>query len=151
MIGGGEPTLHEEFIKMLTYLIAFSADRLFFVTNGTCSREVWDELIRLHSLKKLDLKVSKDPWHDIDKIKNWVWDDANKHKLWWGDNNFGTGDNRRCIDLVGRARENLEDIKQDGEYFYKEVILIEEEDDDEACLLITPRGKAFQGSMEVEL
>jgi hypothetical protein len=77
----------------------------FMITNGTCDQRTWETLVRAKGRKNLSLHVSKDPWHDKTMIKEWVWDDADRLKLWWGDSGM------RTITPMGRAKDKLKQLE----------------------------------------
>lgn len=109
VIGGGEPTLHPDLLWFLGYASLLSSEMTpLMVTNGSCDEKTWNVLIATHLKKNLDLRVSKDPWHDEDLVGEWVWDDADRHKLWWGENNT------RAIIRRGRGSRNINKLKQDA-------------------------------------
>lgn len=109
-IGGGEPTLHPDLLVMLGYASMFAETDMqpFMVTNGTADEATWKALMRAHQRNSIHVAVSRDPWHDEDKIKPWVWEDADRYKLWWG--NKGT----RTIERGGRARRHIEELESDA-------------------------------------
>jgi MoaA/NifB/PqqE/SkfB family radical SAM enzyme len=117
-IGGGEPTLHPDVLLMLGYVSMLYAEDLrpFMVTNGTCDKKTWKALVRAHEQESIQIAVSRDPWHDEDKIQPWVWEDADRLKLWWG--NTGT----RTIERGGRARRHIEKLESEAwDYGYERV------------------------------
>jgi len=133
VLGGGEPTLNPRIIEMAAYACFISEENFgpFMVTNGTCSKKAWGHLIQAHKAGKMIVQVSKDPWHDLSMIKDWVWDDAEKHNLWWGDKG------RRTIVPKGRAAQNPDALVNEAyNYCYDKVII---EDD---CIQIraSPEG-----------
>lgn len=101
-IGGGEPTLHPDLLAMLGIASFLTSDPLFMVTNGTCSRKMWHDLMVARENNRLDIHVSNDLWHDTDMIRDWVWEDADRHRLWWGDPSM----KHRTLVRRGRARRN---------------------------------------------
>lgn len=101
-IGGGEPTLHPDLLAMLG-IASLTADLPpFMVTNGTCSKKLWSLLMRAQKREHIDVRVSNDLWHDTSMIRDWVREDADCHKLWWGDK---SNDHRTLI-RQGRAKRN---------------------------------------------
>ena len=119
-IGGGEPTLHPDVIMMLGYVsILFNEDASpFMVTNGTCDEKTWRALVRAHVNGRIRIAVSRDPWHDEDKIQPWVWDDADRLGLWWGDTGI------RHIERGGRAKRHIEELESEAwDYGYSNVIV----------------------------
>lgn len=108
-IGGGEPTLHPDILALLGIASFLSTDAVFMVTNGTCPEDLWRTLMDATRRDRLSLHVSRDPWHDSDKIKPWVERDADRYGLWWGHNRGG----RRTIVLRGRAKRNRARIERD--------------------------------------
>jgi len=120
-IGGGEPTLHPDLIFMLGYVALLGGvdHRPFMVTNGAVEERLWNVLVHAHEAEMLDLHVSRDPWHDEEKIPPYVWNYANDHKLWWGDK--GT----RTIEKAGRARRHIDELEQEAsDYGYERVNVI---------------------------
>jgi len=126
-IGGGEPTLHPDILWMLGYATMVSEYPIFMVTNGTCSKKTWDILLRANKFKNLDVRVSRSIWHNTNKIQDWVWEDCDRYKLWWGED-------REILTLVnkGRAKENLKQLKDEAYNHFEKVII-------EDCDCLTPR------------
>ncbi len=87
-IGGGEPTLHPDLIEMLSLASFLQEEPIFFVTNGTCKRNIWKDLLRAHKTKRICLNVSNTPWHKATLRKPWVEQDAQKYQLWWGETSY---------------------------------------------------------------
>lgn len=117
-IGGGEPTLHPDLLWYIGYALLLSPTEYkpFMVTNGTVDEKTWRVLMRAKRAGNLELHVSKDPWHDEDKVQPWVWDDADRYNLWWGES--GT----RTIEPAGRAARHVEALRQDAlQYGYQQV------------------------------
>lgn len=115
-IGGGEPTLHPDILMMLGYASLLSNDEYmtpFMVTNGTCSKELWNVLVRAFRMKNLQLHVSNDPWHDMDMIPEYIWDDCDEHKLWWGEVS-PRHRSTRTIEPKGRARLHMKRLQDDA-------------------------------------
>jgi MoaA/NifB/PqqE/SkfB family radical SAM enzyme len=83
-IGGGEPTLHPDLLAMLGIASFLSSEPVFMVTNGTCPEKLWRTLVDAKRRDRLSLHVSRSPWHNKALVKPWVWDDAAKFNLWWG-------------------------------------------------------------------
>jgi organic radical activating enzyme len=102
-IGGGEPTLHPDLLAMLGIASFLSCEPIFMVTNGTCEKKLWRTLIDAKRAKKIDIHVSKDIWHDMSLVKDWVWEDADRYKLWWGDD---SSVRQRTLIRRGRAKRN---------------------------------------------
>lgn len=124
-IGGGEPTLNPHIIMMLGYASLLSDHDMapFMVTNGTCDESTWNVLMKARLQGNLDVRVSKDPWHDEDMIQPWVWDDADRHELWWGDKYT------RKIVTRGRARGNVTKLKREAlDWGYYDRVSIEKSD-----------------------
>lgn len=119
-IGGGEPTLHPKFIEIAAYTSFISCEEMqpFLVTNGTCSEKVWNMLMKAKRLNNIDVRVSRDPWHDEDMIKLWVWRDAEKERLWWG---FPGDDRTRGLECKGRAVKNWDEILTEAHDWYERV------------------------------
>lgn len=118
-IGGGEPTLHPDLLMMLGYCSLLTSDEYmtpFMVTNGTCDEKTWRVLMRAKHMGNIDVRVSKDPWHDLDMIQDYVWDDCDSQKLWWGnaDDRPEYGSHTRTITPRGRAKANLEQLRNDS-------------------------------------
>jgi MoaA/NifB/PqqE/SkfB family radical SAM enzyme len=110
-IGGGEPTLHSDFIIMLNHVVSTALNYIYVVTNGTCDEEKWNALINIvkESEERVTLGVSNDPWHDKTMIKKWVKDDADRLGLWHRGNR-----NRYCtIITLGRAKKNIDRLVND--------------------------------------
>lgn len=143
VIGGGEPTLHPDIIPMVAYAAFVAPDSVEpqLITNGTCSRKVWNALMRGLSTEKVSVRVSADIWHDTGKIKPWVLQDANMKKLWWGSKSVT---HRRYIIAQGRASgKRAESLKKEAEEAgYREVIV---NGYDDGCLdvRVTPGGQVW--------
>jgi hypothetical protein len=116
-IGGGEPTLHPDLLAMLGIASFLSHEPIFMVTNGTCQKKLWDTLMDARELNKIDIRVSKDLWHDMSIVKDWVWDDANRHKLWWGE-----WSGHRTLVRRGRAKRNWKKLLWECEQSGIEVV-----------------------------
>lgn len=109
--GGGEPTLHPDIVFMLGYATLMSPGDYavpFMITNGVVEEDTWKVIARAHMNNRMTVRVSRDPWHDEGKIKPWVWEFAEEHKLWWGN----TG--RRTIEKMGRARRHVDELEQEA-------------------------------------
>lgn len=134
IIGGGEPTLNTNILMMLGYAVLLTCEysRPFMVTNGTCDEETWNILMKARSSEDLDVRVSKDPWHDEEMIGSWVWSDADRYKLWWGESHT------RTIVPRGRAKRNLEQLKRDALDWGYDKVLIEK--DDYPYVRVDPNG-----------
>lgn len=108
-IGGGEPTLHPDIEAFLGIASFLQEEPVFMVTNGTCERDVWRRLMRAYGVGSLSLHVSRDIWHDMGLVQPWVWQDADRHRLWWGNDLCST------IERSGRAARNWERIVKECE------------------------------------
>lgn len=106
-IGGGEPTLHPDILAFLGIASFLTPEPIFMVTNGTCPERLWGHLMMARNNGRLDLHVSRSPWHDSGKLRPWVEDAADMYDLWWGHQH------RRTIVLLGRARRNRARIERD--------------------------------------
>lgn len=106
-IGGGEPTLHPDILAFLGMAAFLTPEPVFMVTNGTCPRDLWGLLMMARDSKRLDIHVSRSPWHDSSKVRPWVEAAADRYNLWWG------RPERRTIVLRGRARRNRAMIEMD--------------------------------------
>jgi MoaA/NifB/PqqE/SkfB family radical SAM enzyme len=112
-IGGGEPTLHPDFITMLNYAILKRFSHICIVTNGTCDEKTWNTLVDIKQRNdtRMILNVTDDPWHDETMIKEWVKDDADRLGLW-----FREGKNEYCVIVaLGRAKKNIDKLVSDVE------------------------------------
>jgi hypothetical protein len=107
-IGGGEPTLHPEFLRMVRYAVKIwgpsykGFDHVMVITNGTCSKSVWSRLIRIPDL---EIKVSNDIFHNPRRIQPWVRSWAERTNNWWNPGDYYD------IDLQGRAPRNRKAIQ----------------------------------------
>lgn len=132
-VGGGEPTLHPELLHFLGHLVLLH-DReelggVFLATNGTCDEKTWGVLMRAYTNGLLDLHVSQDPWHDEHMVRPWVYTDADKHSLWWGQ---PRGYGSLTLEPKGRARGHVDELRQEAiNYGYQNVRV-----DDMACPVV---------------
>jgi organic radical activating enzyme len=110
IIGGGEPTLHPQILEFIDYAAKHSP-RPFMVTNGAMRVSLWRELLKRFDAGKLDLHVSKDPWHDVDKIPAPVWRAAEERGLWRG----SPADRpTRLLAMRGRAARTWRQLTQEA-------------------------------------
>lgn len=130
-IGGGEPTLHPHFEKMLLLAIANapSESKVFIVTNGSLKERAM-MLGRLSASGVIDAKLSWDQFHDIDKVDDEVYEWYKSMGALWGPV-WGTTDPVRPtakLSKQGRATKFKEAMK------------------DCACedLIVKPNGDIFQ-------
>lgn len=70
-IGGGEPTMHPKFFKMLEFLLNYGFDNVEMTTNGSMTkvmkrlfRILHGEDSRIYLAKRLGIAVSLDKYHD---------------------------------------------------------------------------------------
>jgi len=143
VIGGGEPTLHPDIIPMVAYAAFVAPDSMEpqMITNGTCSRKVWSALMRGLSTEKVSVRVSADIWHDTEKIRPWVRQDANMRNLWWGSPEKG---HHRYIIAQGRASGRKADqLAEEAEEAGYSRVIVNGYDDGCMDVRITPSGQVW--------
>lgn len=69
-IGGGEPTIHKNFMEVIEKVRASNLEYAWMATNGKKTKTIW-ELIRAvqeqydyDDKPKIEVALSQDPWHD---------------------------------------------------------------------------------------
>lgn len=70
VLGGGEPTLHPEFLDILGKAIVATASSELYVlvvTNGT-DKAITHKLLDLAAKEIIKAEVSQDEWHDLDMV-----------------------------------------------------------------------------------
>jgi len=137
-IGGGEPTMHPRLIDIIDTIHEAWPQQMFMVTNGTCTKRKWFQLLDRVAENMVDLRVSWDPWHNKGLIQPWVSSWASSKHRWWGDTTVV----ERRIHLRGRAVRYRARIEKDGlDFGYPGVTFSNDSD----CLWprIAPDGTIF--------
>jgi len=121
-LGGGEPTLHKQFIEILCYANAKSDDiPPWLATNGTNHARL---LMKLAKVGAINVRFSIDQYHDTEMI-----DPEILYEIMKTDRSWEVSEIRTSNINVGRAKSLNDGVKKL---------------DDECicdCLFVTPKGK----------
>lgn len=109
-IGGGEPTLHPDFLYIVGYALK-NEFQVGIITNGTSNNDIFRRLkyYKRNFGRNLSISVSNDLFHNRSMINKW----------WLGYMNPIS--NCYYLSLIGRALHNKEKIKLICKYHNKEI------------------------------
>ena len=82
-IGGGEPTLHPQFLKIFEYIVNNKFNSISMITNGTADYHICKKIkywYKNYNDGIIDIMVSDDIFHNKNMIKPW-WGDFPKNVL----------------------------------------------------------------------
>ena len=79
-LGGGEPTLHPDFMRILKYALKKKMGYILVVTNGTQTEIVWDMVELQDCHENLNIELSTDEYHALYMVDDRILSYFKKHK-----------------------------------------------------------------------
>jgi len=112
-VGGGEPTLHPDFIPMIEKMMEINLRGNYInvavITNGTRINKI-KQFLKLQERyndqvgELLIMELSTDDYHDRSMVSDWVWEYFTSRKLTHGRSSYEFGNDGPVP--VGRAKKN---------------------------------------------